>query len=164
MEAIGRIYCPIAWLPLGHDPDAGGGVATAARHGGLFGLGAFRIDDATSALRRRIATSAHTITAHPDGHGGPSWPQGCIGTASYSGHGGHSGSGWHTHILALLSQRNNKGRLPASGMDASHPESHVDADSVRSVFTLSWGNISTHSHTSTMDIGLSCLRIRSRGI
>jgi hypothetical protein len=31
-----------------------------------------------------------------------------------------------THILALLSQRKNKGRLPASGKDASHPESHVD--------------------------------------
>ncbi len=44
-----------------------------------------------------------------------------------------------THILALLSQRKNKGRLPALGMDASHPESHVDADSVRSVSTLSWG-------------------------
>ncbi len=38
--------------------------------------------------------------------------------------------GMHTHILALLSQRKNKGRLPASGKDASHPESHVDADSV----------------------------------
>ncbi len=45
----------------------------------------------------------------------------------------------HTHILALLFQRKNKGRLPASGKDASHPESHVDADSVRSVSTLGWG-------------------------
>jgi hypothetical protein len=44
-----------------------------------------------------------------------------------------------THILALLFQRKNKGRLPASERDASHPESHVDADSVRSVSTLSWG-------------------------
>jgi hypothetical protein len=35
-----------------------------------------------------------------------------------------------THTLALLFQRKNKGRLPASGKDASHPESHVDADSV----------------------------------
>ncbi len=45
----------------------------------------------------------------------------------------------HTHILALLFQRKNKGRLPASGKDASHSESHVDADSVRSVSTLGWG-------------------------
>jgi hypothetical protein len=63
-----------------------------------------------------------------------------------------------THILALLSQKENKGRLPASGKDATHPESHMDADSVRSVSTLSLGeNISTHSHASTMDIGFSCL-------
>ncbi len=34
----------------------------------------------------------------------------------------------YTQILALLFQRKNKGRLPASGKDASHPESHVDAD------------------------------------
>ena len=46
---------------------------------------------------------------------------------------------FNTHILALLFHRKNKGRLPASGMDASHPESHVDADLVRSVSTLSWG-------------------------
>ncbi len=34
----------------------------------------------------------------------------------------------HTHMLALLSFE-NKDRLPASGLRALHPESHVDADS-----------------------------------
>ena len=57
VEAIGRVYCPIAWLPPGHDPDASGGVATSARQRG-FGLGTFWIDNATPGWRRRIADAA----------------------------------------------------------------------------------------------------------
>jgi hypothetical protein len=30
VEATGRVYFPIAWLPSGHDLGAGGGVATNA--------------------------------------------------------------------------------------------------------------------------------------
>ncbi len=41
------IYCPIAWLPPRHYPGAGGGVTTAARQRGLFGLGTFWFGDAT---------------------------------------------------------------------------------------------------------------------
>jgi hypothetical protein len=58
VEAIGRVYCPIAWLPPGHDPGAGGGVATTAQQRGLFGLGTFWFDDAASGSRRRIAVVA----------------------------------------------------------------------------------------------------------
>ncbi len=60
MEVIGiwRVYCPIPWLPPGHDPGAGGGVATTALQRGLFGLGTFWFDDATSGSLRRIAVAA----------------------------------------------------------------------------------------------------------
>jgi hypothetical protein len=30
VEATRRVYFPVAWLPPGHDPDAGGGAATSA--------------------------------------------------------------------------------------------------------------------------------------
>jgi hypothetical protein len=46
-----KIYQTIAWLPPGHDPGAGGGVATLARQRGRFGLGAFWNEDATSGSR-----------------------------------------------------------------------------------------------------------------
>jgi hypothetical protein len=39
------------------------------------------------------------------------------------------GSGPHTHTSFIISEEIID-RLPASGMDASHPESHMDADSV----------------------------------
>ncbi len=58
MEAIGNIYSPIAWLPPGYEPGASDGVASAARQGGLFGLGTFWFDYATSGSRRRIAIAA----------------------------------------------------------------------------------------------------------
>jgi hypothetical protein len=43
-----KIYQPIAWLRPGHDPGAGGGVATLARQRGRFDLGTFWNKDATS--------------------------------------------------------------------------------------------------------------------
>jgi hypothetical protein len=58
VEAIGNIYSPIAWLPPGYEPGTGDGVASAARQRGLFGLGTFWFDDATSGSRRRIAIAA----------------------------------------------------------------------------------------------------------
>ena len=58
MEAIGRVYCPIAWLPPGHDLGAGGGVASTALQQGSFGLGTFWIDDATPGSRRAFAVAA----------------------------------------------------------------------------------------------------------
>ncbi len=58
MEAIGRIFCKIAWLPPGHDPGAGGCMAITARQLGLFGLGAFWFDDAISGSLRRITAAA----------------------------------------------------------------------------------------------------------
>ncbi len=36
VEAIGRVYCPIAWLPPGHDPGAGVGVALLPGSGPLW--------------------------------------------------------------------------------------------------------------------------------
>ncbi len=75
MDAIRKIYCPIAWLQPGYDPGASGGVATAARQRGLFGLGTLWFDDATSGSRRRIAIArvrlrrAQTATADPAGPG-----------------------------------------------------------------------------------------------
>ncbi len=35
------IYCPIAWLPPGHDPGAAGGVATTALQRAFCALGNF---------------------------------------------------------------------------------------------------------------------------
>jgi hypothetical protein len=55
---IGNIYSPIAWLPPGYEPGTGDGVASAARQRGLFCLGTFWFDDATSGSRRRIAIAA----------------------------------------------------------------------------------------------------------
>jgi hypothetical protein len=70
----------------------------------------------------------------------------------------------HTHTSFIISKE-NKGRLPVSGKDASHLESHVDADSVLSVSTLGVGeNISTHSHFSINAIGISYLHIHSQDI
>jgi hypothetical protein len=46
-----KIYLPIAWLPPGNDPGAGGGVATLAQQRGRFGLGTFWNEDATSGSR-----------------------------------------------------------------------------------------------------------------
>ncbi len=48
MEAIRRVYCPIAWLLPGHYPGAGGCVATTALQRAFFCLGTFWIKDATS--------------------------------------------------------------------------------------------------------------------
>ncbi len=39
MEAIGRVDCPIAWLPPGHDPGAGVGVALLPESGPLWPWG-----------------------------------------------------------------------------------------------------------------------------
>jgi hypothetical protein len=41
VEAIGRVYCQIAWLSPGHDPGASGGVATTARQRAFLALGYF---------------------------------------------------------------------------------------------------------------------------
>jgi hypothetical protein len=48
VEEIGGDYCPVAWLQPGHYPGAGGGEATTARQRGLFCLGTFWLNDATS--------------------------------------------------------------------------------------------------------------------
>ncbi len=58
VEAIRDIYSPIAWLPPGHEPGPGDGMAAAARQRGRFGLGTLWFDEATSASRRRIARIA----------------------------------------------------------------------------------------------------------
>ncbi len=41
VEAIGGVYCRIAWLPPGHNPGAGVCEATTARQRGLLALGYF---------------------------------------------------------------------------------------------------------------------------
>jgi hypothetical protein len=90
VEAIGKIYSPIAWLPPGYEPGAGDGVASAARQRGRFGLGTFWFDDATSENRKR-SLHAQAATA------GPACPRGAAVTAStanHGGHGGHSGPEW----------------------------------------------------------------------
>jgi hypothetical protein len=98
----------------GHDPVAGGGVATTAR---LFGLGTFWFDDATSESRRRIAVAAWLARVRSrcalglkpsastgsnsrasvlsvewtgSGHG----QVGRAGRSCHGGHGGHGGPGW----------------------------------------------------------------------
>jgi hypothetical protein len=38
VETAGQVDFPIAWLPPGHDPGAGGGVATTALQRDRFGL------------------------------------------------------------------------------------------------------------------------------
>ncbi len=58
VEVIGNFYSPIAWLLPGYEPGAGDGVASAARQRGLFGLGTFWFDDATSGSLWRIAIAA----------------------------------------------------------------------------------------------------------
>jgi hypothetical protein len=54
-----RLHSPNVWLPSGHEPGAGGGVATTApqQNGGPFGPGDFWIDDAISGSRRGLVGS-----------------------------------------------------------------------------------------------------------
>ncbi len=57
MEAIGRVYCPIAWPPPGHDPGADCGVALLPGSGPMW---PWDILDRRRDLRsrRRIAVAA----------------------------------------------------------------------------------------------------------
>jgi hypothetical protein len=98
-----KVYCPNAWLPPGYEPGAGDGVASAARQRGLFGLGTFWFDDATSrstvddALGRKPSnstgrdscTSVLSVEWAGSGHG----HVGRVGRNGHGGHGGHGGPG-----------------------------------------------------------------------
>jgi hypothetical protein len=54
-----RLHSPTAWLPPGHEPGAGGGVATTAQQQKVWPLGPedFWIDDAISESRRGLVGS-----------------------------------------------------------------------------------------------------------
>ena len=67
VEATGRVYCPIAWLPPGHDPGAGCVVATTAPQRGRFDILDRRRDPRVAAgVRRRGVASARAIATRSD--------------------------------------------------------------------------------------------------
>ena len=70
VEAIGRVYCPIALLPPGHDPGADCGVASTARQRGRFrpwDILDRRCDPRVAAgVRRRGVASARAIATRSD--------------------------------------------------------------------------------------------------
>jgi hypothetical protein len=70
----------------------------------------------------------------------------------------------HTHTSFIISEGKIKaGFLRRGRMHRIQSRMWMQTRFARSLLSVG-ENISTHSHTSTMDTGLSCLRIRSRGI
>ena len=73
-------------------------------------------------------------------------------------------SGLYTHTSFIISEGKIKaGFLRRGRMHRIQSRMWMQTRFARSLLSVG-ENISTHSHTSTMDTGLSCLRIRSRGI
>ncbi len=71
MEAIGRVYCPIAWLPPGHNPGPGVGMALLPSSWAVLALGHFGSTTRPLAENHRCGAAAcsrsrraHAIADH----------------------------------------------------------------------------------------------------